>query len=652
VLYTLVVLLGLSPLLADLFGHRFTDAGARLGHGLYLGLDGACGWLSGLLSSAGGEIRGWLVVFGTIATAVALTAWARALDPEPGTAPTARQRIAAGPWQLAVGLPALLGVLLAVLLTAALEPRAFVSLWLVAVAGAALGRRRRRPPLPWERSLTGLPAASWASDHLLRFALLLLALSALVGGGLLGGVEGAADAALRSLEQQFGGKPGNLVFLVAAGILIATLLADPTRRALAIMTWEPWLAAAVGALLVSFALSEPLSAVGSLPAAALGAAVGLAGTTLGGAGAAAVPLLSLHPLRAAGRLTLPLLAAAASTTWAIATGPIGCDAVRADPRIEVLLSHPGAGSLAPSEGVHPALFVAFPKEGLVTRLSFKDGADRGVDVNNLPDEMREPPLGEPRLRPGRLALSGIDEVLLLANAEQQEFDNGVVVAIDSLTSLPLATAISMDSCQPGSSAWHPFHSLTLIGCEDRGEIALFEPTMHRFIAQQAIPSVPAVRSLLVDPRDGSLVLLPRLGGPFLVRYDLASARTLSWRFVGAGNHHLSQDIDGVLYLPRFTSRQVLVLEGEELNPSRSLAAGLGLNVSAPVLASDILLAASSLTGTLYALDRTGAQEPRELHLGGLLRDLRVAPGGNRAFAAGMCGVLAIDLAEWLDDDEL
>ena len=124
VLYTLVVLLGLSPLLADLFGHRFTDAGARLGHGLYLGLSGTSSWLSGLLSSSGGEIRGWLVVAGTIATAATLTAWARALDPEPGTAPTARQRRAALPWQLAVGVPALLAVLLAVLLAAALEPRA------------------------------------------------------------------------------------------------------------------------------------------------------------------------------------------------------------------------------------------------------------------------------------------------------------------------------------------------------------------------------------------------------------------------------------------------------------------------------------------------------------------------------------------------
>jgi hypothetical protein len=181
---------------------------------------------------------------------------------------------------------------------------------------------------------------------------------------------------------------------------------------------------------------------------------------------------------------------------------------------------------------------------------------------------------------------------------------------------------------------------------------MYEPTLHRFIAQQVIPSVPDASSLLVDPIDGSLLLLPRTGSPFLVRYDLTSSSTLAWRFVGAGNRDLAQDIDGDLYLPRFLSRHVLVLEGEELLPARSLAAGPGLVLARPVLSTDTVLAASVLNGQLYALDMAGEKEPKKLRLGGLVRDLRISADGSRAFAAGMCGVLAVDLPGWLDGDGL
>lgn len=657
-LTTLVVLAVLAPVLLDVFGHRFTELGARIGHGLLLGGSACSEVVAAGVRSDDGTPQPLVAVLAAALLAAALTLWARWLDPQPGTEPRRSQRTALLPWLAVVGVPALILALLGTLSGAALEPQLFVALWTAGVAGSALGRRRRRASLPWERSLTGLPAAAWKTDHILRFVMLLAPLLILSAAAVLIEEEGSAAALLRGLEQRVGGDPASLILFTALAILVGLVLAAPTRRALSLMVWEPWLAALLGALLGALATQRPGDGEFLAAVCALSAAIALAGSALGAAGAAVLPLLSPHPLRAAGRLALPLLAALGTAAYTVSTGLLGCDAVRADPRIELLLSHNGAVSLAPSEGVHPALFVAFPSEGLVTRLSFKGGTDRGVDINRLPTEILDPVLTGLRLEAKLLSSASDEEVLLLASPQagppgaDSELGYGVGIAIDSLTSLPLDTAVTVDSCDPGSWAWHPYHSLGLVGCRDRGEVAMYEPTLHRFIAQQSIPSVPDASSLLVDPIDGSLLLLPRTGSPFLVRYDLTSSSTLAWRFVGAGNHDLAQDIDGDLYLPRFLSRQVLVLAGEELLPARSLAAGPGLVLARPVLSTDTLLAVSALNGALYALDMAGEQEPRQLRLGGLVRDLRISADGSRAFAAGMCGVLAIDLDAWLDDGGL
>jgi len=353
-----------------------------------------------------------------------------------------------------------------------------------------------------------------------------------------------------------------------------------------------------------------------------------------------------------------MLAVLSSSLVVLGNGLLDCGSVRTDPRIEVVMAHPGAKALEPNEGVHPSLFVSFPHEGLVTRNSFKGGTDRGVDLAKLPGDILDSSLDGVTLRSQFLAAVGPDEVLVLATGSSEQlsqgedsqpsFSNGVLIAIDSLTALPIDTAVTTDECTPTTLAWHPFHSLAVVGCGGRPEIAMYEPTLHRFIAQQSIPSVPEVDSLLIDPADGTLLLLPRTAGAFLVRYDLTSSTTLSWRFVGGGNHDLSQDIDGALYLPRFFSRHVLVLEGEGLNITKTLPGPLGMHMARPVLGTDTLLTASPLTGRIYALDMLGERPAQSLRLGGFIQDLRVSPDGTRAFSAGMCGVLSIDLKAWLD----
>ncbi len=658
-LSSLLALALLAPLLADLFGNYFNDLGARTTHGIFVAASAIVSLMSILLYDVNGNIATTQVLVVPVLIAAALTLFARELDPQPGSPPTTRQRIAAFPWMTLVGLPALLLTLSAVIFGAALEPRLAGLLWITAVSGCLLGRRRRRAALAHERSLSGLPVAAWNTDHLLRFFILLAPLlSCFAGVALLANPDGSTQG-LTALEQVLGGNPEMIGFYSALTLLSMVLLAGPTRRALSLMVWEPPLAALLGTGLMLLGAPTAYADMAATPA--LGAAVALSGCALGGAGAATLPLLAPHPLRAASQLVLPLLACLASSPLVLATGLLNCDAVRADPRVEVVLDHRGATALEPNEGVHPSLFVAFPKEGLVTRISFKGGAHRGVDLANLPTAILDPSLDGISPRSQLLGTTGTDEVLVLATGTQPSpdpeskdtsLDNGILIAIDSLTSLPLNTAVTMDRCVPRSFAWHPFHSLALVGCGDRGEVAMFEPTLHRFIAQQTIPSVPEIDSLLVDLVDGTLLLLPRRRGAFLVRYDLTSSKTLSWRFIGGGNHDLAQDIDGAIYLPRFLSRHVLVLEGDDLHAQRTLPGVLGMHMARPVLGTDILLTASQLTGRIYGVDMTGETPTRSLRLGGLLRDVRVSADGSRAFAAGMCGVLAIDIEAWLDGPEL
>ena len=654
-----MVLTLLVPLLADVFGNHFNDLGARTNHGIFVVASAIAGLMSDLLSDAEGTVSTTQVFALPALIAAVLTLLARGIDPHPGSPPTRRQRIAAFPWMTLIGLPALLLTLSAVIFGAALEPRLVGPLWITAIGGCSLGRRRRRAALAYERSLSGLPVAAWNTDHLLRFFILLLPLLLFCAGlALLGQPDGPTQA-LTLLEDMIGGKPETIGLYSALTLLCLVLLAGPTRRALSLMTWEPPLAALLGSGLMLGGAPDAYADMAATPA--LGAAVALTGCALGGAGAATLPLLTPHPLRAACQLVLPLVACLSSCPLILATGLLDCDAVRADPRIEVILAHRGATALEPSEGVHPSLFVGFPDEGLITRISFKGGADRGVDLDKLPIEILAPSLNGLSLRSQLLGTAGPDEILVLATGElpspesgakNSSIDNGVLIAIDSLTSLPLDTAVTMDSCVPASFAWHPFHALALVGCGDRGELAMFEPTLHRFIAQQTIPSVPEVGSLLVDLADGTLLLLPRRRGAFLVRYDLTSSKTLGWRFIGGGNHDLSQDIDGSIYLPRFLSRHVLVLEGDELRTQRTLPGVLGMHMARPVLGTDILLTASQLTGRLYGLDMTGESPTRSLRVGGLLRDVRISADSSRAFTAGMCGVLAIDIQGWLDGPEL
>jgi len=658
-LSSLVVLALLAPLLADLLGNHFNNLGARTTHGIFISASWVVNLISVVIYDADNNISTARVLVIPVVIAAALTLFARQLDPQPGSPPTTRQKSAALPWMALVGLPALLLSLSAVIFGVALEPYLVGLLWLAAIAGCSLGRRRRRAAMAHERSLSGLPVAAWNTDHVLRFFILLApVLSCFAGVALTGNTDGSTQS-LALLEQMLGDKPEMIGLYSALTLLGIVLLAGPTRRALSLMVWEPPLAALLGAGLVLLAAPTAYADMAATPA--LGAAVALSGCALGGAGAATLPLLTPHPLRAASQLVLPLMACLSCCPLILATGLLNCDAVRADPRVEVILAHRGATSLEPSEGVHPSLFVGFPDEGLVTRISFKGGADRGVDLAKLPEEILDPSLNGISLRSQLLGTVGPDEVLVLATAaqlspdpepEDSVIDNGVLIAIDSLTSLPLDTAVTMDSCSPRSFAWHPFHALALVGCGDRGEVAMFEPTLHRFIAQQTIPSVPEIDSLLVDLVDGTLLLLPRRRGAFLVRYDLTSSKTLSWRFIGGGNHDLTQDIDGSIYLPRFLSRHVLVLEGDDLRAQRTLPGVLGMHMARPVLGTDILLTASQLTGRIYGLDMTGESPTRSLRLGGLLRDVRISADGSRAFTAGMCGVLSVDIQAWLDGPEL
>tara|TARA_Y100001968_G_scaffold327600_2_gene372958 strand:- start:1453 stop:3411 length:1959 start_codon:yes stop_codon:yes gene_type:complete len=645
-LTSLLVLAPLSPLLAEVLGGKYSELSGRILHGAVLVASWLGATLTPLLVGSSGAPSMARVALWAVLITIFLTGYAAWLDPQPGSPPSRRRRAAAVPWMVAVGLPAVALSMAAILLGIALAPALSLMLWLAALLGSTLGRRRRRIPLPFERSLSGLPPAAWKSDHLLRATLILTPLLALFALTAVLSSKSSLESGLSALQGLSAVQMGIHSLYLALGLLCISLIAAPSRRALALMSWEPLGAAVLGGLL-SLLLPEPWSP--SL--AALTACIALTGCALGGAGVATLPLLAPHPLRAAGQLSLPLIAVLASASVVLPQGLLSCS--HKNPLIEVILSHPGARAVEPNHGVHPSLFAAFPDQGLITRISFKGGTDRGLDLARLPPELLDPSLSDVRLKASALSSLGEDEVLLLASTLEGDSNDssgtsGALIAIDSLTSLPIDSAATTDRCDPAGLSWHPFHNLALIGCEDRGELALYEPTLHRFIAQQQIPSAPDLHTLIVDVLDGSLLIMPR-HGPFLIRYDLTSSKTLGWRFIGSGNLDLSQDIDGTIYLPRRFSRRVLVLDGESLEPIRSLKGALGMHLARPVLGTDVLLAASQLTGSIYAIDMKGEQATRSLHLGGILHDLKISSDGSRAFTAGSCGVLAIDLQRWLDE---
>lgn len=663
VLLTLAAVALVGPLLYDAMAGTWHEWSARLEHGLTLAfvapLRAAAD--AGLLSpdwTRWQDLLGPAVV--TAFVAALLTAAAGMLDPPPGTEFGWRRRLAALPFSLAFGLPALLVAIGVILIGALIEPGVFITCFVVILAGAVLGIRRRRQPIPWEAGVSGLPPAFWPADHVLRFALVLVGLELLLVAAALGMAE--SDRLLMSVlgAMERGGTlgPALLGNGLTMGIILLLLAAPMTRRTLGTLTWEPWGAGVIGLLALGALMTGQGGWWEFRVGAPMGFAAGVAGTLMAAAGMPVIPRLSPNPLRSVGRLYAPLLAGLMAIGYALSTGFLGCSTVAADTRIETLVRSPSASAVQWVEGnLESAAYVALPSDEMLIRVGIPSGDTRVVDLGTLPlQPLRVNPYaygegpatatGVPRVIPTEIGLDGGGQPFLLYGLSDGSQTG--VVELDIDTGSPLSTTEEPDTCLPGSWSWHPFLRLAVIGCSDAPELALYEPSLGRTIARQPLTSGRALGATDLDPRSGAMLALAPGRSPFLLRLDVQTGRPRGWRFLGMANSALTVDATGMAHVPRFLGRTVLSMDAQALGPVLVGRSGLGAAAVAVSRRHARILTVSTLDGHLYASRPGEKRKAPRIRVGGLVRDLAISDDGSTALVAGFCGVLAVDLDRWLD----
>lgn len=656
-LATCAVIGALSPLFADVFFGHFSELAARTEHLLLVAITGLpeLAAQAGFLPRTGLTPSDVLQALGITASAAAvLCAGAALIDVHPGERPSLLRRFLAQPFVLLCGVPALLIAITGVLFGAALEPRLFLVLLASGLLGGLLSRARRRAPIPWEASLSGLPPATWRTDHLFRF-LLLFGLLLLYGGAAIASWS-PSDLTLLPLAAQLDTALGPTAIPLgfAAMLLLCLTVAPPTRRALGLMSWEPFAAGILGASLVLAFTTRGTTSSELTVLLSLGAAMGIVGAALAVAGGPAIPRLSLHPVRAAGRLLLPLAAAGAVASWVLGVDFLACNEVLEDPRIEQVSRNRGAVSLALTEGDEPAIFAALRRDGFVSRFAIGDERVDLIDPIQYVGDLPEHP-GEARFLPSMVASWADDRVLIIADVElDEEREDGslpppVGLTVEAATGWVDSIAQASRPCltHGGAWAWNPLLSLVVVGCADRGEALLYEPDLQHFIAQMELRGAERFSGMVADPVDGAIIGVARQENPFLLALDVRTGSTLGWRFLGAGNRGLFLDEDGVLLLGRTLARQVLTLDPSTLTPVDSLPTGFGLSSVLQDPSTGRVVAGSSLDGHLYAVDPLGDRDPLTLRVGGLVRDLQLSQARRKLYVAGLCGILSVDLEDWL-----
>ena len=661
-LLTVAAVAAVGPVLYDAFSASFHELAARIEHGLALAIRAPLTPASrlGLIDPTWQRWQDLLLPAGVVACASALvTVLAGLLDPPVGTPPSLVRRVVAVPLQLALGVPALLATLVVILVGLMLAPDVFVLCMGTALFGAVLGSRRRRQLLEHEHSLSGLPPAVWATDHLLRFALVTIGFELLFLAAALG--AGDSDALLRSVllaidKQGLLGPAllGNGITMTVVGLLVA---APMTRRTLGTLTWEPWVAGLGGLL----ALAGLMSASGGWfeirIGAPMGFAAGLVGTLLAAAGMPAIPRLAPNPVRSIGRLYAPAVAGLMALGYSLSTGFLGCGTVLSDTRIESLSKNPTARAVAWTEGeVESAALVSLPEEYVVLRIGIPSLDTRLLDLDSVPlESLRLTPnaIGE-----GPRTIGGVERVVpvgfgadgsgtpLMSFATTRGTATGVI-ELDPDTGKVLGLAEVEGGCHPGPWSWSPLLNLGVLACADRPEFGLYETSLGRFLTHTPLSTGQPLTQAVVDPRSGSLIGLSGGASPFLLRFDVETGRPQTWRFLGSTNVALSVDTTGTVHVPRLLGRQVLSMDAQTLDPVLVGHAGFGSTAIAVSRRHARVLAASSIDGHVYAT-RPGEPGPApRIRVGGGARSMALSSDESTLLVSGFCGVLAVDLDQWL-----
>lgn len=662
-LLTVALVALVSPLLYDAATSTFHELAARIEHGLTLAVMGPLRPAAaiGLVDPTWGRWQDLLLPAGMVAGAAALvTGLAAVLDPPVGTPASRARRVLAVPLQVGLGLPALVASVVLILAAALLAPAMFVLCLGASLFGAVLGARRRRELLPDEQSLSGLPPAMWATDHILRFVLVAIGFELLFLGAAIGAAD--SDSLLRSVlhavEQRglFGSALlGNGITMTVVLLLLA---APITRRTLGTLTWEPWVAGCAGLLALGGFVSADGGWFEIRVGAPMGFAAGLAGTLLAAAGMPAIPRLSANPVRSIGRLYPLLIAALMAVGYSLSTGFLGCGTVLSDTRIAPISGTAGAEALAWAEGaVEGGALVAVPREHILLRVGIPSGDVRVVDLDTLPlESLRLDPtaVGEgPRAdggleRPTPLEFGGPPDAPLVTFATSRGSASGIV-ELDPNTGAARGLAEVEGGCVPGAYLWNPILNLGVVPCADRPEFGLYEPNLGRFLTHTPLTTGTPLRAAAVDPTSGALLGLAGGASPFLLRLDVETGRPRAWRFVGSSNAAVTVDPTGTVHLPRLLSRQVLSMDARSLGEVLVSPAGFGATSVVVSRRHARVLTASSIDGHLYA-GRPGVPGavPR-IRVGGWTRAMALSADESTLLVSGFCGVVAVDLDRWLGE---
>jgi hypothetical protein len=650
---TIFATAALLPILLDLWAATFSEVAARMEHGLALAVIWPIEQLreQGFLPRAGESLDVRMPLGICAIVALLLTTVAGLIDPKPGTRPGWMRRLLALPWVLTIGPPALIAALAVVFLGVALDPLLFCTLLSLGLLGSLLGRRRRRDPIAFERSLSGLPPAFWKTDHLVRYTMLFLALSTgvlLAAVGALPWDEAPLELFVAMDERTGWAGVDALPWCYGLAIVLGLILNPPTRRALELMTWEPWTSSAIGGVgagLVLTLLRGPSAGHAALP---LGFALGLLGTLMSGSGVPWLPRLSLHPVRAVGRLGLPIAAALAVGIHVLTVGFLGCEDLDLDPRITRITTQAGAIDIAYARGETPGILAAFRAESYVVRLALDGSSAFVIEGSNLP--LRALDAKGARVRPVGFGEGGRGQIFLLVEVERpDDHTTTALIELDPADAGILAIAEDDQPCGAATFGWNPVLNVGVVGCRDVGQVLLYEAYLKQFIAHETLTGTKEIQSLAIDPVDGSMLSLARRASPFLVRLDLRTRRPVAWQFLGMGNVDLHLDEFGGLHVARFLGRQVLSLDTETLRPLRARPAGFAIQGLEEAPMHDRIITASVMDGHLYAVDIVGQEPTRRLKVGGLVHSLTVSPSGRTLYAAGLCGVMSVDLNRWLKD---
>lgn len=368
--------------------------------------------------------------------------------------------------------------------------------------------------------------------------------------------------------------------------------------------------------------------------AALGASLTMWGApVLPGFEARAMPFLV--------RLGLPVVAALLGLLHTATTGFLGCEDVYRHPAVRVLSKDPGTFALQPVPATG-SVVVAFRDAERLTTLRLDGEGVVEHDLNDLDlDAWADVPPPVRNAYPEELGLAP-DGLVHVWVEVPPPGDERVRLLLDPSTGQIVDVQELPDACFVSSWLWDEPRDRAVSGCEWQGDLMIEDESgLHRSQVQGA----GELEELVLNPVGSGWFAVSLWSHPYLVRIDPVSLTTTARAFIGSFNWGLGADEDsGLLAVPRFVAGQVLFVDPATLEPVASVRAGWGLR---PIVKSRrAWLTASTYDGWLYAVD---PEEGRigQLRLGGWVRDLDVLDD-HTAVAGGMCGVMAIDLKEWLE----